>query len=82
MCLINFFASAAVFAQSAEEKNEPEITDKPTVDEDAVPVTEAPVDEDVEFDENGQPKLKPHPDIDAVFKFTKPDGLVALGMCQ
>lgn len=45
-----------------------------------MPVTEAPVDEDVEFDENGQPKLKPHPDIDAVFKFTKPDGLVALGM--
>ena len=67
-----------MFAQSDEAKNEPENADKPA-DEDAVPVTEAPVDEDVEFDENGLPKLKPHPDIDAVFKFTKPDGLVALG---
>lgn len=67
-----------VFAQSAEEKNAAE-TPEPPVDDDTVPVTEAPVDEDLEFDENGVPKLKPHPDIDAVFKFTKPDGLVALG---
>lgn len=65
-----------VLAQS-EEKTDPA---KNTVEDDLVPpVTEAPVEDDIEFDENGQPKLKPHPDIDAVFKFTKPDGLVALG---
>ena len=69
-------ALEAAFAQSADEQATPD-----TGDDDSIPVsTEAPaVEDDIEFDENGLPKLKPHPDIDAIFKFTKPDGLVALG---
>jgi len=77
--LLVFIISALLFgaskAQSADEKaSTPEDTS-----DDTLPVTDAPtIDDDVEFDENGLPKLKPHPDIDAVFKFTKPDGLVAM----
>lgn len=62
--------SSLVFAADEAKPN------AATDDDDIVPpVTEAPVEEDIEFDENGVPKLKPHADIDAVFKFTKPDGL-------
>jgi len=60
---------------SAQSEEKPSTEEK----EDDIPLTtEAPADEDLEFDENGWPKLKPHPDIDTIFKFTKPDNLVAL----
>ena len=68
-----FYFKCLVSAQSEEK---PSTEEK----EDDIPLTtEAPADEDLEFDENGWPKLKPHPDIDTIFKFTKPDNLVALG---
>ncbi|KAK4337124.1 hypothetical protein RND71_043883 [Anisodus tanguticus] len=37
--------------------------------------TEVPVEDDIEFDENGVPKLKANTELDTIFKFTKPDGL-------
>jgi len=72
--LLLFLVISTLAISKVRLESEPESSDIP-----ADSTTEAPlVDEDIEFDENGIPKLKPHPDIDAIFKFTKPDGLVAL----